>query len=130
MEVPYACVKGKGNGEGAPMVATEVRRECAELGIETPQIEENEEVMRQNEIAAFILDRINVTIHPEFTIDVRDFENTYRIIAGTRTDGESVDDAQLIKEARRISIANSQWSQDVISGALTGVANANFERFG
>lgn len=128
--VPHSVVNAKVHVEVPPMVATEVRREFAELGIEPPHIEEIAEVMRQNEIAAFILDRINVTIHPEFTIDVRDFENTYRIIAGTRTDGESVDEEQMIKEARRISIANSQWSKDVISGALTGVANANFDRFG
>lgn len=119
--VPRSVVNAKVVVSVSPVVVSEVRHEFALLGIEPPTLEEIEDVVRRNEISAFILDRISVSLYPTFTIDVRDFENTYRVQAGNRPDG-SDGDAQ--HDARRGSV--SQWSKDVLSGALTGVANAHY----
>jgi hypothetical protein len=127
--VPQTVIGGKVRVDVHDSVVEDIRQEFAHKHIEPPTQDEIADVMRRNEIAAFILDRINVTLHPEFVIDVRDFENSYRIAMGARAEGENAADV-LAYEARRMSLVNAQWSKDVISGALSGVANAHFANYG
>lgn len=141
--VPTSLVLSKIKVEVNETIVLEVRKEYAKMNIEPPLPEAIEEVLRRNAIAAYILDRITVTVHPAFTIDVRDYEKSYRMAVGERaieklsavnaewTAGEKSDTgtttttttttAVVVQESTEDSeTARSQWDKDSLAASVLG----------
>jgi len=82
--VPFSVVADKVHIEVHEHVVDEVCKDFEKRGIPPPSLDAVEEMVIRNAVGAYILDRITVTTHPLFCIDVRDYEKSYRKEAGSR----------------------------------------------